>query len=98
MRFYLALVRSPNRQRSYRNQPHQGTAGTRKMDTMFLRSGLYHAKQHALGMQRPLPPRDSAAKVRSTDSREDLGAYVRLWLVVLAGVAVILLGSWLATS
>lgn len=64
---------------------------------MLPRSGIYYATQHLQHERRvSLPPRNP--EVIPAGYREELGVFVRLWLVILAGVAVILLGSWLATS
>ena len=38
------------------------------------------------------------SEITSAGYREELGVFLRLWLVILAGVAVILLSSWLVTG
>lgn len=66
---------------------------------MLPRSGIYYATQQLSHARRvSLPPfKTVAPEVSPAGYREELGVFVRLWLVILAGVAVILLGSWLAT-
>jgi hypothetical protein len=65
---------------------------------MLPRSGIYYATQHLHHALRvSLPPHKTAtAEISPAGYREELGVFVRLWLVILAGIAVILLGSWLA--
>ncbi|MBZ9603677.1 hypothetical protein [Phyllobacterium chamaecytisi] len=78
---------------------HQ-TSPTRRMNTMLPRSGIYYAAQHMHHAQRvTLPPHKiNDSEITSAGYREELGVFLRLWLVILAGVAVILLSSWLVTS
>lgn len=63
---------------------------------MLPRSGIYYAAQHIHHAQRvTLPPkRTSEAEITPAGYREELGVFLRLWLVILAGVAVIMLGSY----
>jgi hypothetical protein len=70
------------------------------MNTMLPRSGIYYAAQHMHHAQRvTLPPHKiQDSEITSAGYREELGVFLRLWLVILAGVAVILLSSWLVTG
>ena len=65
---------------------------------MLPRSGIYYATQHLQHARRVSLPPHKMAIPEVSPAREELGVFVRLWLVILAGVAVILLGSWLVTS
>jgi hypothetical protein len=70
------------------------------MKTMLPRSGIYYAAQHMHQAQRvTLPPQDSvSSEITPGSYREELGVFLRLWFVILAGVAVILIGSWMITG
>jgi len=66
---------------------------------MLPRSGIYYAAQHMHHAKRvTLPPVKTSSDIRPASYHEELGVFLRLWFVILAGVAVIMLGSWLATS
>ena len=67
---------------------------------MLPRSGIYYATQHMHHAQRvKLPPYTAGkSEITSAGYREELGVFLRLWFVILAGVAVILLGSWLVAG
>jgi hypothetical protein len=67
---------------------------------MLPRSGIYYATQHLQQARRvSMPPHKTATpEVSHAAYREELGVFVRLWLVILAGVVVILGCSWLAGS
>ena len=67
---------------------------------MLPRSGIYYATQHINHAQRvKLPPYTSGkSEITTASYREELGVFLRLWFVILAGVTVILLGSWLVTG
>ena len=66
---------------------------------MLPRSTDYYASRQLRHTRRVpwLPRAKGASEVKPSSYQEELGVFVRLWLVILAGVAVILLGSWLAT-
>lgn len=52
-------------------------------------------------MRAELPPKAVMVigpKSALADYREELGIFLRLWLVIVAGIAVILLGTWLVSS
>jgi uncharacterized membrane protein YccC len=52
-------------------------------------------------MRAELPPKAVMVigpKSALADYREELGIFLRLWLVILAGIAVILLSSWPVSS
>ena len=64
---------------------------------MLPRSGIYYAVQHLHHARRGTTPpgKTAAPEVRPAGDREELGEFVRLWLVILAGVAAILGCSFL---
>lgn len=65
---------------------------------MLPRSGIYYATQHLHHARRVTmhSHKTVAPEVRAAGDREELSAFVRLWLVILAGVAAILGCRWLA--
>jgi len=67
---------------------------------MLPRSGIYYAAQHMHQARRvTLPPHKAwATEISPANYSEELGVFLRLWSVILAGVAVIMLGSWLAAG
>ncbi|MDR6631430.1 hypothetical protein J2X72_000201 [Phyllobacterium sp. 1468] len=64
---------------------------------MLPRSGIYYAAQHHARRVTLPPHKINDSAVIAAGYREELGVFLRLWLVILAGVAVILLSSWLVT-
>jgi hypothetical protein len=67
---------------------------------MLPRSGIDYAVQHMHHAQRvTLPPHKiNDSEITAAGYREELGVFLRLWLVILVGVVVILYGSWLVAS
>ena len=61
---------------------------------MFPRSEMYQLARQ-LHQEKRVSSTHSTTEVSS--HREELGVFLRLWLVILAGVAVILFSSWLVT-
>ncbi|MBA8900039.1 MULTISPECIES: hypothetical protein [unclassified Phyllobacterium] len=64
---------------------------------MFTRSGMYYFAHHRQNEQPVRLPPSSANQndVHAAPGHEELGVFLRLWGVILTGVAVILCGSWL---
>ena len=64
---------------------------------MFPRSEVYQLARQLHQEKRVSSTPDNDATAEVSSSRKELGVFLRLWLVILAGVAVILFSSWLVT-
>ena len=64
---------------------------------MFPRSEMYQLARQLHQEKRVSLAPDNDGPTDVSSSREELGVFLRLWLVILVGVAVILFSSWLVT-
>lgn len=64
---------------------------------MLPRSGMYQLDRQLHQEKRASPSPNGDATTEVSSHCEKLGVFLRLWLVILFGVAVILFSSWLVT-